>query len=138
MTNAYEGQEPYATAWQQGYDHGQANPSDGQPQAPDFSSWGYDAETTGYVAQVWQEGALAGREGGGGAAPGSSSSSAGGGGGQSNADGTITLPDDIRTELANFTSSYPELTALVGAGDGDTYYQNVVGIERPTDDENVA
>jgi len=135
MTNAYAGQEPYATAWQQGYDYGQANPSDSQPQAPDYSSWGYDAETTGYVTQVWQEGALAGREAGSG---GSSSSSAGGGGGQSNADGTITLPSDISAELTNFTSYYPELTALVGAGDGDTYYQNVVGIERPTDDENVA
>lgn len=62
MSNPYAGQEYYEPAWDQGYEYGTANPDDSQPSSPDFSSWGLDEETTGYVAQVWQEGALAGRE----------------------------------------------------------------------------
>ncbi len=62
MANPYAGQEYYEEAWAQGYEYGQNNPGDEEPTPPDFSSWGLDEETAGYVAQVWQEGALAGRE----------------------------------------------------------------------------
>jgi hypothetical protein len=61
MANPYT-EEPYKTAWDHGHDHGVANPSDTEPTPPDYSSWGYDETTTGYIATVWREGALAGRE----------------------------------------------------------------------------
>lgn len=62
MTNPYRGQEPYEYAWQQGHTWGTQNPGTDQPAPPDFSGWGLDDATTSNVGQVWQEGALAGRE----------------------------------------------------------------------------
>lgn len=62
VTNPYDGHEPYKTAWQHGHDYGRQNRGSEQPDTPDFSGWGYDAATTKYIDQVWQEGALAGRE----------------------------------------------------------------------------
>src|SRR4051794_12471140 len=58
MSNPYN-EDPYATAWQQGYDTGMQNP-DAAP--PDFASWDFDEDTTRNLTTVWQEGALAGRE----------------------------------------------------------------------------
>lgn len=131
--NPYDGQEPYGTAWQQGYEHGVANPSDTSPQAPDYSSWGYDEETTGYIGQVWQEGALAGREEGSGGQSGGEPGGQSGGG-----EGEITLPADLAAEMASFADYYPETTAIAYAGDGDAFYQQYLGFEPETDDEPVA
>jgi hypothetical protein len=64
MSNPYAGNEPYQSAWQHGYDYGAQHPQESQPEAPDFSSWEQDETVTGYLAQMWQEGALAGREAG--------------------------------------------------------------------------
>jgi len=62
MDNPYSGQEPYESSWNYGYQYGKDNPNDPDPTPPDFSDWGLDDETRGYVEQVWREGALAGRE----------------------------------------------------------------------------
>ena len=124
MSNPYS-DEPYTTAWQYGYDFGSQNPNDTDPQPPDFSSWGYEEDITGYIVQVWREGALAGRD------------AASGGGGASGAD-VIQLPADIAAELAQFREYYPETMALCDAGDVDTWLQSVVGVEYiPVDDDDV-
>jgi hypothetical protein len=59
MDNPYQGQDPYQTAWSSGHDYGLQNPGNGNPQAPDFSSWGLDDQTQSYVEQVWREGVVA-------------------------------------------------------------------------------
>jgi hypothetical protein len=79
MTNPYS-QDPYQSAWQEGYSWGQRNPGEEQPTPPDFSAWAQDAQTVSYIGQVWQEGALAGR-GGTGHQPGDSGGATGGGAG---------------------------------------------------------
>ncbi len=61
MTNPYHGTQPYESAWQHGHEYGIEHPGSEQPETPDFAGWGFDATTTGYIGQVWQEGALAGR-----------------------------------------------------------------------------
>ena len=58
MSNPYN-EDPYATAWQQGYDTGMQNPS---ATAPDFASWDFDEDTTRNLTTAWEEGATAGRE----------------------------------------------------------------------------
>ncbi len=137
MTNPYDGNEPYQTAWQQGDDYGKSNPNDAQPQTPDFSSWGYAADITTYLGQVWQEGALAGRSEG--AAPSGSSGSPASPGSSGSSDGTVQIPSDLADELARFAEYYPESMAIAQAGDPDTYFRNVVGIEIPSEqDEPVA
>lgn len=148
MTNPYVGNEPYQTAWQQGYDQTSQQSSQGQPQTPDFSGWGYDEATTGYIGQVWQEGALAGQEVGNAAssAPSSGGSSApapndgGAPPGGTSADGTIELPTDIAQELAQFDQYYPEIYAASQASDPETYVRDSIGIEEiPSEhDEPVA
>src|SRR3954452_21839812 len=60
MSNPYNA-DPYATAWQQGYDTGMQDPG---ATAPDFTGWGFDEDTTRNITTVWEEGALAGRESG--------------------------------------------------------------------------
>jgi hypothetical protein len=136
MSNPY-GDEPYTTAWRQGYEHGQSNPSDTDPQAPDFSSWGYDDDVTGYCAQVWREGALSGRE----AAASSSSSGGSSGsssepGGGASGDGTVQLPADVAEELANMRAYYPESFFLLDSGDGETFLRSI-GVEYiPTSDDD--
>jgi hypothetical protein len=146
MTNPYAGNEPYDTAWQQGYDYTSQMSSEGQPQTPDFSSWGYDDQTTAYIGQIWQEGALAGQQAAAnasGAAPGSGSSagqpSDGGAPPGGTDDGAVELPSDVADELANFASYYPETWAVAQATDPDAYVRESLGIdEPPTDDEPVA
>jgi hypothetical protein len=64
MSNPYAGQQYYEQAWQMGYDYAQANQNADITQPPDFSSWSLDDTTTGYVAQIWKEGALAGQDAG--------------------------------------------------------------------------
>jgi hypothetical protein len=64
MSNPYAGQQYYEQAWQSGYDYAQANQGADTSQPPDFSSWNLDDATTGYVGQVWEEGALAGQSAG--------------------------------------------------------------------------
>jgi hypothetical protein len=135
MSNPYS-DEPYLTAWQYGSDYGSQNPGDTDPQSPDFSSWGYDDDITGYVVQVWREGALAGRDGSSGGA-----STGDGGSGADSADASgsdlIQLPSDLADELVRFREYYPETTALCDAGDVDTWLQYVVGVEYiPTDDDD--
>lgn len=131
MTNPYAGNEPYGTAWQQGYDYAQANPNEQAPQTPDFSSWGYDQQTTSYVGQVWQEGALAGGASGltgggqgGQAAQGSAAASGQSGGGDANAS---QLPhyDAESDTLYVDPEEFPALTALAQAGDFDTWLQGL-------------
>jgi hypothetical protein len=116
MTNPYAGQEPYEAAWQYGFDYGAQNPTDEQPQAPDFSSWGLDEQTTAYVAQVWAEGALAGR--GSGAA----------GGGTQDGETPVQIPDDLRDEMVNFDQYYPELLALDNSSSPEEWAMNVAGL----------
>lgn len=129
VTNPYDGNEPYQTAWHQGDDYAKSNPSDSQPQTPDFSSWGYEADVTAYLGQVWQEGALAGRD----------ASGAGAGAASGTSDGTVEIPADLADELARFPEYYPESLAMARAGDADTYFRDVVGIEIPSEnDEPVA
>jgi hypothetical protein len=62
VDNPYAGQNYYEQAWQTGFNYVQANPGASYDQPPDFSSWGLDATTTGYVRQIWSEGALAGAQ----------------------------------------------------------------------------
>lgn len=125
ITNPYANNEPYQTAWQQGYDYAQANPNDQSPQTPDFSSWGYDQQTTNYIAQVWQEGALAGGAsgvtGGGG---GQRGQAAQGGGGQGDATQLPHYDADTDTLYVN-PEEFPALTALAQAGDFDTWLQGL-------------
>jgi len=75
MTNPYAGNEPYGTAWQNGYDYASSHSIMGDPSPPDFSGWGYDASVTGAIENSWREGALA--AGAGATAPASSSSADG-------------------------------------------------------------
>ena len=108
MDNPYQGQEPYETAWQQGHDYGAANPGDTSPSPPDFASWGYDEETTTYVAQVWTEGAQAGRD---------EAGSGDGGGGGSEEGHEIDW------------SEYPELVRAAQLGDNFDAYLADIGID---------
>jgi hypothetical protein len=63
MANPYQGQDGYDRAWQDGYDYGQAHPSESDPAPPAvFAPLDLDGEILGYMQQVWREGALAGRE----------------------------------------------------------------------------
>ena len=142
MSNPY-GEEPYVTAWQLGYDYGSQNPTDTSPQPPDFSTWGYDESVTGYCAQVWSEGALAGREATGasvdpgGGAPGGDDGGGAGGGGAGAGDEVISLPEDVATELANLREYYPESFAILDAGNAKTYLRDYVGVEYiPSEDDD--
>lgn len=135
MTNPYSGNEPYGTAWQQGHEYGAQNPGSDQPQAPDFSSWGYDDATTGYIGQVWQEGVLAGRdEAAGGASGGTGGQDPGGG-------ATNDLPHyDAETDtLYVDAAEFPALEFLVQCGDIDNWLTQI-GIDPSvfSDDEPVA
>lgn len=133
MDNPYT-DEPYQTAWQQGHDYGGQNPSDESPQTPDFSSWGYDGDTTDSIGTVWQEGALAGRN--------DSSSSAGstspdGGATAQNDTDAVTLDPSLAAELADLWSQFPETYAMMQCADGDSYFSQVVALDNiPTSDDN--
>jgi hypothetical protein len=127
MSNPY-GDEPYATAWQQGYDFGQTSSGD---TPPDFSGWGYEADVTAYLAQVWREGAQAGRDAAAGSSSSSSSDSGGGGGGSD----LIQLPADVAAELANLPAYYPESFAIYYAGDAESYLHSIGISDIPSDDE---
>lgn len=144
MTNPCNGSEPYQTAWQQGNDYGKQNPGDGQPQAPDFSGWGYDDETAGYIAQVWQEGVLAGREavpGGGAGDAGGGADDGGGGADDGGGGGVSDLPHyDTETDTLYVNADeFPALDFLVQCGDVDTWLTEI-GIDPSvfSDDEPVA
>jgi hypothetical protein len=116
VDNPYSGQEPYATAWDHGYQYGSQNPNDTDPTPPDFSSWGLDDETKGYVEQVWKEGALAGRESGGG--------QSGGDGGQSGLPHYDAESDTLYADAEEF----PSLVFLAQCGDVDSWL-NQLGID---------
>lgn len=137
LDNPYS-DDPYKTAWQQGHDYGQQSPNDTSPQTPDFSSWGYDADTSNNIGQVWQEGALAGRTDAG--ASGSTDSGGASPTASGTGDGQITLPADLAAELADLPNQFPESWAMMQAGDGDTYFGQVVALASiPTsDDEEIA
>jgi hypothetical protein len=144
VTNPYNGTEPYQSAWQQGYDYATQHPAETSPQTPDFSGWGYDSDITGYIGQVWQEGALAGGgsgvTGGGGGAGGTGS---GGEPGQAGgtAGGASELPHyDAETDTLYVSAEeFPALTQLAEAADFDAWLQQL-GIDPRTmaDDEPVA
>ena len=148
MTNPYDGNEPYQTAWQQGYDYATQNPSETSPQTPDFSGWGYDSDITSYLGQVWQEGALAGGASGvtgggggtGGAGSGGSSGDPGQGGGAGGG-GSSELPYyDAETDTLYVSAEeFPALTQMAEAADFDTWLQQL-GIDPSTmaDNEPIA
>ena len=119
MGNPYQGQVPYEAAWAQGYEYGQANPGDTGPVSPDFSSWGYDEETTSNIARVWQEGALAGRE-------------EGGRGGRD-----LPFYDQQSDTLYVDAEEFPALVMLSQSGDVDSWLREVgVDPDTLTDDEH--
>lgn len=124
MTNPYSGQEPYESAWNYGYQYGTDYPSDTDPTPADFSGWGLDDETRGYVEQVWREGALAGRE-----------ASQSGSGGTSD---QLPYYDAESDTLYVDAEEVPSLAFLVQCGDVDTWLREL-GIDPALfDDEPVA
>jgi hypothetical protein len=117
MDNPYSGQEPYESAWNYGYQYGKDNPSDTSPTPPDFSGWGLDDQTRGYVEQVWREGALAGREEAQGGSGGGSGDGSGGDGGSSQ----LPYYDAESDTLYASADEFPSLVFLAQCGDVDTW-----------------
>jgi hypothetical protein len=124
MENPYSGQSPYDAAWDYGYQYGRENSNDSDPTPPDFSSWGLDDETRGYVEQIWREGALAGREEG-----------QGGGGGASE----LPFYDPESDTLYASAEEFPALVFMHECGDVDTWLRELgIDPEMLADDEPVA
>lgn len=112
--NPYSDQEPYGQAWDFGYQYGRQNTEDTDPVAPDFADWGLDGDTLVSAQQVWQEGALAGRD----------DAAAEAGGAVTGESGTSSdLPHyDAETDtLFVAEEEFPALVQLAQAGDIDTW-----------------